>query len=150
MQAQILNLLQDLQEEFKLTYLFIAHDLSVVEHISHRVAVMYVGKIVELASADELFANPQHPYTEALLSAVPKPDPRLRNKGVRIRLEGEVADPSDPPSGCYFHPRCPYAQDRCRHEEPLVRETGADHWVACHFADELELRGFEAIGAADS
>lgn len=149
-QAQILNLLQDLQEEFKLTYLFIAHDLSVVEHISHRVAVMYVGKIVELASADELFANPQHPYTEALLSAVPKPDPRLRNKGVRIRLEGEVADPSDPPSGCYFHPRCPYAQDRCRHEEPPVRETGADHWVACHFADELELRGFEAIGAADA
>ncbi len=149
-QAQILNLLQDLQEEFKLTYMFIAHDLSVVEHISHRVAVMYVGKIVELASADELFANPQHPYTEALLSAVPKPDPRLRNKGVRIRLDGEVADPSDPPSGCYFHPRCPYAQDRCRHEEPPVRETGADHWVACHFADELELRGFEAIGAADA
>ena len=146
-QAQILNLLQDLQEEFKLTYLFIAHDLSVVEHISHRVAVMYVGKIVELASADELFANPLHPYTEALLSAVPKPDPRLRNRGVRIRLEGEVADPSDPPSGCYFHPRCPYAQDRCRHEEPPVREIGADHWVACHFADELELRGFEAIGA---
>ncbi len=147
-QAQILNLLQDLQEEFKLTYLFIAHDLSVVEHISHRVAVMYVGKIVELAQADELFANPLHPYTEALLSAVPKPDPRLRNKGARIRLEGEVADPSDPPSGCYFHPRCPYAQDRCRHEEPPVREIGADHWVACHFADELELRGFEAIGAA--
>ena len=147
-QAQILNLLQDLQEEFKLTYLFIAHDLSVVEHISHRVAVMYVGKIVELAQADELFANPLHPYTEALLSAVPKPDPRLRNKGARIRLEGEVADPSDPPSGCYFHPRCPYAQDRCWHEEPPVREIGADHWVACHFADELELRGFEAIGAA--
>lgn len=146
-QAQILNLLQDLQEELNLTYLFIAHDLSVVEHISHRVAVMYVGKIVELASTETLFSNPLHPYTEALLSAVPKPDPRLRNKGVRIRLEGEVADPSNPPSGCYFHPRCPYAQDRCRHEEPAVREIGRDHWVACHFAEELDLRGFEAIGS---
>ena len=146
-QAQILNLLQDLQEEFKLTYLFIAHDLSVVEHISHRVAVMYVGKIVELARTDTLFTNPQHPYTEALLSAVPKPDPRLRGRGVRIRLEGEVADPSNPPSGCYFHPRCPYAQDRCRVEEPAFREVGNDHWVACHFAEDLDLRGFEAIGS---
>jgi len=146
-QAQILNLLQDLQEEFNLTYLFIAHDLSVVEHISHRVAVMYVGKIVELASTKTLFANPLHPYTEALLSAVPKPDPRLRHKGARIRLEGEVADPSNPPSGCYFHPRCPYARDRCRDEEPAFREIGRDHWVACHFAEELELRGFEAIGS---
>ena len=144
-QAQILNLLQDLQEEFNLTYLFIAHDLSVVEHISHRVAVMYVGKIVELARTDELFANPLHPYTEALLSAVPKPDPRLRDKGFRIRLEGEVADPSNPPSGCYFHPRCRYARDRCLHEEPVAREIGNDHWVACHFAEELELRGIEAI-----
>jgi len=147
-QAQILNLLQDLQEELNLTYLFIAHDLSVVEHISHRVAVMYVGKIVELANTEQLFANPLHPYTEALLSAVPKPDPRLRNKGSRIRLEGEVADPSNPPSGCYFHPRCPYAQDRCQHEEPAVRDMGNDHWVACHFAEELDLRGFESIGAA--
>ena len=147
-QAQILNLLQDLQEEFKLTYLFIAHDLSVVEHISHRVAVMYVGKIVELASTKKLFTNPLHPYTEALLSAVPKPDPRLRDKGLRIRLQGEVADPSNPPTGCYFHPRCPYAQDRCRLEEPAVRELKTDHWVACHFAEELELRGFEAIGSA--
>ena len=146
-QAQILNLLQDLQEEFNLAYLFIAHDLSVVEHISHRVAVMYVGKIVELADTETLFANPLHPYTEALLSAVPKPDPRLRNRGVRIRLEGEVADPSNPPSGCYFHPRCPYAQDRCREEEPAVREIDEKHWVACHFAEELELRGFEAIGS---
>ena len=146
-QAQILNLLQDLQEEFDLTYLFIAHDLSVVEHISHRVAVMYVGKIVELASTDELFNNPLHPYTEALLSAVPKPDPRLRNKGLRIRLEGEVADPSNPPSGCYFHPRCRYAQDRCRIESPAFREIGKEHWVACHFAEELDLRGFEAIGS---
>ena len=150
-QAQILNLLQDLQEEFKLTYLFIAHDLSVVEHISHRVAVMYVGKIVELTNTERLFKNPLHPYTEALLSAVPKPDPRLRDKGLRIRLEGEVADPSNPPSGCYFHPRCRYTQDRCRDEEPAVREIGKDHWVACHFAEELELRGFEAIGStADS
>ena len=145
-QAQILNLLQDLQEELNLTYLFIAHDLSVVEHISHRVAVMYVGKIVELAATEDLFANPLHPYTEALLSAVPKPDPRLRNKGVRIRLQGEVADPSNPPSGCYFHPRCPYAEDRCRQEEPAVRKVENDRWVACHFAEELDLRGFEAIG----
>ena len=146
-QAQILNLLQDLQEELNLTYLFIAHDLSVVQHISHRVAVMYVGKIVELASTEKLFTNPLHPYTEALLSAVPKPDPRLRNTGIRIRLEGEVADPSNPPSGCYFHPRCAYARDRCRHEEPAAREIGNEHWVACHFAEELELRGFEAIGS---
>ncbi len=149
-QAQILNLLQDLQEELNLTYLFIAHDLSVVEHISHRVAVMYVGKIVELATTEDLFTNPLHPYTEALLSAVPKPDPRLRNKGVRIRLEGEVADPSNPPSGCYFHPRCPYVQDRCRQEEPAVREIKKDRWVACHFAEELDLRGFEAIGSTPS
>ena len=147
-QAQILNLLGDLQEELNLTYLFIAHDLSVVEHISHRVAVMYVGKIVELTSTERLFANPMHPYTEALLSAVPKPDPRLRNKGVRIRLEGEVADPGNPPRGCYFHPRCPYVQERCRHEEPVAREIESDHWVACHFAEELELRGFELIDSS--
>jgi len=101
-----------------------------------------------LAATEDLFANPLHPYTEALLSAVPKPDPRLRNKGVRIRLEGEVADPSNPPSGCYFQPRCPYAEDRCRHEEPAVREIEKGRWVACHFAEELDLRGFEAIGQA--
>ena len=147
-QAQILNLLQDLQEELSLTYLFIAHDLSVVEHISHRVAVMYVGKIVELATTDDLFRKPLHPYTEALLSAVPKPDPRLRDKGARIRLEGEVADPSNPPSGCYFQPRCPYAEERCRHEEPAARKMGKDRWVACHFAEELDLQGFEAIGSS--
>ena len=139
-QAQILNLLQDLREEFNLTYLFIAHDLSVVAHISHRVAVMYVGKIVELAKTEDLFRNPLHPYTEALLSAVPKPDPRLRNKAHRIRLEGEVADPSNPPKGCYFHPRCSYARDRCRIEEPVVSKIKEDHWVACHFSDELKLR----------
>jgi peptide/nickel transport system ATP-binding protein len=142
-QAQILNLLQDLQEELNLAYLFIAHDLSVVGHISHRVAVMYVGKIVELAKTEELFMNPLHPYTESLLSAVPKPDPRLRNKVIRIRLQGEVADPSNPPSGCYFHPRCIYARNRCRHEEPVVREITNDHWVACHFSEKLKLRGME-------
>ena len=140
-QAQTLNLLQDLQDELGLTYLFIAHDLSVVEHIADRVAVMYVGKVVELASTGELYGNPQHPYTEALLSAVPKPDPRLRDKGTRIRLEGEVADPASPPSGCYFHPRCRYAKDRCRRETPTLRDVGGGHLAACHFAEELHLKG---------
>jgi peptide/nickel transport system ATP-binding protein len=116
--AQILNLLQDLQEQYKLTYLFIAHDLSVVEYISDRVAVMYVGKLVELAETEELYVNPNHPYTEALLSAVPKPDPRLSSRGQGIILEGDVADPSHPPSGCYFHPRCRYTQERCSQETP--------------------------------
>ena len=141
-QAQTLNLLQDLQEEFQLTYLFVAHDLSVVEHISDRVAVMYVGKLVELATTGELYANPQHPYTEALLSAVPKPDPRLRNKGKRIRLEGEVADPASPPSGCYFHPRCRYSdKDRCERETPQLRQVAPGHFAACHYSERLELRG---------
>lgn len=144
--AQILNLLKDLQEEFHLTYLFVAHDLSVVEHVSDRVAVMYVGKIVELAPTVELYTRPKHPYTEALLSAVPKPDPTLRSRKNRIALQGEVADPSDPPSGCYFHPRCPYAKDRCRTETPALREMGNGHQVACHFAEELELRGVVAEG----
>ena len=115
-QAQIVNLLLELQDELDLTYLFVAHDLSVVKHISDRVAVMYVGKIVEIAKTNELFDNPKHPYTEALLSAVPKPDPRLRSE--HVPLEGEVADPAHPPSGCYFHPRCRYAIDRCRTETP--------------------------------
>ena len=138
-QAQTLNLLQDLQEEFQLTYLFVAHDLSVVEHISDRVAVMYVGKLVELATTGELYANPQHPYTEALLSAVPKPDPRLRNKGKRIRLEGEVADPASPPSGCYFHPRCRYSdKDRCERETPQLRQVAPGHFAACHYSERLE------------
>jgi len=153
-QAQILNLLQDLQHEFGLTYLFVAHDLSVVEHISDRVAVMYVGKLVELADTEELFLRPLHPYTEALLSAVPKPNPRLRRRGVtngvagdgytagkRIVLQGEVADPSNPPPGCYFHPRCAYAVERCRTEAPVLRELRPGHSVSCHRADELELVG---------
>ena len=140
-QAQILNLLQDLQAEFNLTYLFIAHDLSVVEHIGDRVAVMYVGKLVEVGTRAQIFTGPKHPYTEALMSAVPKPDPRLRDAGARIRLEGEVADPADPPSGCYFHPRCRYAQDRCKVEEPVLRDLGQEHLAACHFTEQLQLRG---------
>ena len=138
-QAQILNLMQDLQQDFNLTYLFISHDLSVVEYIANRVAVMYVGKLVEVASTADLFNDPKHPYTEALLSAVPKPDPRLRTK--RLLLEGDVPDPANPPSGCYFHPRCRYAQERCKVEMPALRELKANHSVACHFAEELSLRG---------
>ena len=144
-QAQTLNLLQDLQEEFNLTYLFISHDLSVVEHISDRVAVMYVGKLVEHATTGALFQNPLHPYTEALLSAVPKPDPRLR--GEPIVLEGDVADPANPPSGCYFHPRCRYAQAICEQQEPELRELGKDHFVSCHRAEELRLTG--VVGGGD-
>jgi peptide/nickel transport system ATP-binding protein len=139
--AQILNLLQDLQEEFHLTYLFVSHDLSVIQYLCSRVAVMYVGKIVELAETAALFAHPQHPYTEALLSAVPKPDPRLRSRKQRIVLEGEVADPSNPPNGCYFHPRCRYVQERCRQETPLLRPVSEGHYAACHFAETLALRG---------
>jgi peptide/nickel transport system ATP-binding protein len=137
-QAQILNLLQELQAKLGLTFLFIAHDLSVVEHISNRVAVMYVGKIVEMADTQKLFTMPKHPYTEALLSAVPKPDPRLKRQ--RIILPGEVADASRVPSGCYFHPRCRYAVDRCKTESPALREVGGS-LVACHRAEELTLAG---------
>ena len=140
-QAQTLNLLQDLQEEFDLTYLFVAHDLSVVEHISDRVAVMYVGRMVEVAPKRELYTNPRHPYTEALMSASPKPDPR--NPTVRIPLIGQVPDPSNPPSGCYFHPRCRYAEDVCRTETPPLVTVGEDHASACHFADTLELQGMQ-------
>ncbi|MCS6773315.1 MAG: ATP-binding cassette domain-containing protein [Anaerolineae bacterium] len=138
-QAQTLNLLQDLQQEFKLSYIFVAHDLSVVQHISDRVAVMYVGKVVEMAGSEELYANPLHPYTEALLSAVPKPDPLYKSD--RIIMQGDVADPSNPPKGCYFHPRCQYAIDLCRQKTPEFRELKPDHWVACHRAEELKLRG---------
>lgn len=138
-QAQVLNLLEDLQGEFDLTYLFIAHDLSVVEHICDRVAVMYVGKLAEVASTEELYYHPLHPYTEALMAAVPKPDPRKRDRP--IKLPGEVANPSNPPSGCYFHPRCRYAQSICSEEEPQLREVRKDHFVSCHFAEELSLRG---------
>jgi peptide/nickel transport system ATP-binding protein len=138
-QAQVLNLLHDLQQEFGLTYLFIAHDLSVVEHISDRVAVMYLGNIVELAAADELYANPMHPYTEALLSAVPRTDPDQVTQ--RILLPGDVPDPSVPPPGCKFHPRCRYARDICEVQVPVWRDLGDDHWVACHLADELDLAG---------
>ncbi len=140
-QAQILNLLLDLQEDLRLTYLFVAHDLSVVRHISNRVAVMYVGRMVELADTDALFSAPKHPYTAALLSAVPEPDPRTRAK--RIVLQGEVANPAAPPSGCYFHPRCAYAIERCRTETPAWREISRGRFVSCHRADELQLAGVE-------
>ncbi|MEJ5310921.1 MAG: oligopeptide/dipeptide ABC transporter ATP-binding protein [Anaerolineae bacterium] len=139
--AQILNLMEDLRREMNLTYLFISHDLSVIRHICDRVAVMYVGKLVELADANALYTNPLHPYTESLMSAVPIPNPNLRDRKNRIRLEGEVADPSNPPSGCYFHPRCRYAKERCSTETPVLRDLGDHHFVACHFADELELTG---------
>lgn len=141
-QAQTLNLLQDLQEQFGLTYLFVAHQLNVVEHVCDRVAVMYVGKLVEMSETEELFHWPLHPYTEALMGAVPRPDPRLRAE--RTVLEGEVANPANPPSGCYFHPRCRYAVERCKVEEPALRAIKPGHYVKCHRAEELTLRGLEA------
>jgi peptide/nickel transport system ATP-binding protein len=140
--AQILNLLKELQTEFGLTYLFIAHDLSVIRHICDRVSVMYVGKLVESGESTALYTQPKHPYTEALLSAVPIQNPRQRNKDRRIRLEGEVADPAHPPTGCYFHPRCRYAKDVCATDDPPLRPiAGTDRVAACHFAEELTLRG---------
>ena len=138
-QAQTLNLLQDLQKDFNLAYLFVAHDLSVVQHISDRIAVMYVGKLAEVASSLELFEHPLHPYTEALMSAVPMPDPK--HKKNRIIMQGDVADPSNPPSGCYFHPRCRYCKDICKEKSPELREIKPDHFAACHFAGELDLQG---------
>jgi peptide/nickel transport system ATP-binding protein len=136
-QAQTLNLLRDLQERFSLTYLFVAHDLSVVRHISERVAVMYVGKLVEMAETEDLYHGPLHPYTEALIASVPKPDPRLEKQ--RVVLPGEVANPASPPSGCYFHPRCRYAQEICAIEEPSLREVRDGHFVSCHLAEDLSL-----------
>ena len=138
-QAQVLNLLLELQQRLKLTFLFVAHDLSVVRHISDRVAVMYVGQLVELAPTDALFTRPNHPYTAALLRAVPVPDPRVAgDDGV---LEGEVPSPAAPPSGCYFHPRCRFAEERCRSEAPTLAEVAPGHWARCHFAGQLSLAG---------
>jgi peptide/nickel transport system ATP-binding protein len=143
-QAQVINLLEDLQRDFNLTYIFVAHDLSVVEHISDRVAVMYVGRLVELAKTDDLYYSPLHPYSEALMAAVPKPDPRRRDRP--IKLPGEVASPVNPPSGCYFHPRCRYAKDICSKEIPALREISPERFAACHFAGELSLRGIATEG----
>ncbi len=142
-QAQILNLLQDLQGKLGLTYLFVAHDLSVVAHICNRVSVMYVGKMVELAPTRDLFVSPLHPYTEALMSAIPLPDPRPREK--RVLLTGEVANPASPPTGCYFHPRCTYCQEICKKEEPAFVELTPGHYVKCHRAAELKLTGVAEI-----
>jgi oligopeptide/dipeptide ABC transporter ATP-binding protein len=147
-QAQVLNLLEDLQREFGLTYLFIAHNLSVVKHISNRVAVMYLGRIVELASTERLFAEPKHPYTEALISAVPVPDPDHTVN--RLILEGDVPSPVTPPVGCHFHPRCRYAEENCRRDAPAYRDVGDGHFVACHRGDELSLQPIRSAGASDA
>jgi oligopeptide/dipeptide ABC transporter ATP-binding protein len=138
-QAQIINLLLDLQDRLGLSYLFVAHDLSVVKHVSDRVAVMYLGQLVEIAPTEALFVTPRHPYTEALLSAVPKPDPRARQE--RIILSREVADAANPPSGCAFHPRCSFATDQCKSERPHLQDLGQGHQVRCHHARTLALQG---------
>jgi peptide/nickel transport system ATP-binding protein/oligopeptide transport system ATP-binding protein len=134
-QSQVLNILKDLQAEFGLTYLFIAHNLSVVEHVSNRVAVMYLGKMVEMTSREELFRNPLHPYTQALMSAIPVPNPRLKRQ--RTILKGDVPSPLNPPTGCRFHPRCPVAIEICSQVEPAFLEVSPDHWVACHLAQQV-------------
>jgi oligopeptide/dipeptide ABC transporter ATP-binding protein len=136
-QAQVINLLTNLQNRFGMSYIFIAHDLAVVKHISDRVAVMYLGKILELANKNELFANPRHPYTQALLSAVPIPEPTAIRQ--RILLQGDVPSPMNPPTGCRFHTRCQFAQSRCRSEEPAWKDTGNGHMVACHFWDQISI-----------
>jgi oligopeptide transport system ATP-binding protein len=137
-QAQVINLLEDLQQEFNLTYLIIAHDMSVVEHISDRVAVMYLGKIVEMSTDRELYQNPSHPYTEALLSAVPRPDPTIKKQ--RIILPGDVPSPINPPSGCRFHTRCLYAKADCKTVEPQLQDIGSNHYVACHYWQEVQAK----------
>jgi peptide/nickel transport system ATP-binding protein/oligopeptide transport system ATP-binding protein len=134
-QAQVVNLLMDLQDELGLSYLFIAHDLAVVHHISHRIAVMYLGRVVEFAETEDLFAEPLHPYTQALLSAIPIPDPAARRPSERIVLTGDLPSPSKPPKGCHFHTRCPFAFDRCRVEDPRFREVRPGHFAACHLHD---------------
>jgi len=138
----VLNLMMDLQDELGLTYLFVSHDLSVVNQISDRVVVMYVGKIAEVATPQDLFSNPKHPYTAALIASLPKVDPRLRQ--ARAPLQGEVANPANPPSGCYFHPRCPYAVAQCKEENPPLIEIEHGRLVSCHRAQELELTGIES------
>ena len=135
-QAQVINLMRDLQRQMNLTYVFITHNLSVVEHISDRVAVMYLGRIVEQAPSAALYRSPKHPYTTALLSAIPEPDPGLA-RGRRIILKGDVPSPANPPNGCHFHPRCPMAQPRCSTDDPLLREVAPGHWSACHFAEQV-------------
>ena len=143
-QAQVLNLLQELKDRLGLTLLFVAHDLSVVEHISDRIAVMYVGKIVEMTSTEELLYSPLHPYTEALLSAIPPADPDIHQN--RIQLQGEVPSPANPPSGCIFHPRCSYAKAECKENIPTLQEVHPGHFVSCHFAKQLNLRGIGEAG----
>ena len=142
-QAQVINLLKDLQTEFGLTYLFISHDLSVVKHISDRVGVVYLGKLIELAETEELFTRTKHPYTESLMSAVPVPDPDYNVE--QIILEGDVPNPVNPPSGCYFHPRCRYMQEICKTESPEYRDIGNEHFVACHFAGSLNLQSLRPV-----
>ena len=139
--AQNINLLQDLQEKFGLTYLFITHDLGMVEHISNRVGVMYLGRLMEVAPTKQLFAKPLHPYTEALMAAVPQPDPRGNRARKRVPLKGEIGNAANPPAGCAFHPRCPYAQAKCSTDVPTLRTVQGGRQVRCHFAEELSLTG---------